>query len=136
MTLMAKFRVAMMTTCTHNGLIIHYKAQILQMCIASGSNMYQVSTADLKPGQEPAYHAFTVTHILSFGALKIYLLCSIFCSRTGIVVKLFAFYMQFCMSNSLHVADNFIKTESVLMKGIKVHITLCSIIQCLLYQNI
>ena len=36
----------------------------------------------------------------------------------------YAFYMQFCISSSLHVADNFIKTVllmSILMKGIKVH---------------
>ena len=44
--------------------------------------------------------------VLCCNAIKIHLLCS----RTGIVVRLLCFYMQFCMSYSLHVADIFIKT--------------------------
>ena len=52
--------------------------------------------------------------MLRCSALKIHLLCLMLCSRTRVVVGYVAIYVKFCMSNSLHVADNFIKT--VLLK--------------------
>ena len=63
--------------------------------------------------------------ILCGSALKIHRLCSIYYAQEQGIVDYYAFYniMYFCMSNSLHVADNFYKTcfIRVLMKGIKVY---------------
>ena len=48
--------------------------------------------------------------MLCCSALKVHLLCSILCSRTGTVVRLLCFLYAIFMRNSLDVADNFIKT--------------------------
>ena len=83
--------------------------------------------------QGPAYYAFILHIMLCCSALKLHL----YAQEQELLSDCYAFYMQFCMRNLLHVAENFIKT--VLFKCInKSHQinTLCSITLWVFYQSI